>query len=142
LGPEGAGLFYVRRELLDVLRPLLVGWNSVATAGDYTNPELRFKANAGRYEGGSYNMAGVAGLAESLELLLQFGTIEVAEELMSVTDLLCDRLRAIGAGIASDRSAAHRSGIVAFSMPDAPTTAVRKHLLEWGVVVRERSGRL
>ena len=32
LGPEGAGLFYVRRELLDRLRPLGIGWNSVVDA--------------------------------------------------------------------------------------------------------------
>ena len=29
LGPEGTGIFYCRRELLDLLHPLGVGWNSV-----------------------------------------------------------------------------------------------------------------
>ncbi|HEX6984316.1 MAG TPA: aminotransferase class V-fold PLP-dependent enzyme [Planctomycetaceae bacterium] len=142
LGPEGAGLFYVRRELLDLLRPLLVGWNSVATAGDYTNPDLRLKPTAGRYEGGSYNMAGIAGFAESLALLDAIGVDAIAARLREVTDGLCDRLRSAGADIASDRSDERRSGIVAFALPGRPPTEVRKHLFERGVIVRERAGRL
>ena len=143
LGPEGAGLMYIRQELLDMLRPLLIGWNSVETAGDYTNPELRLKPNAGRYEGGSYNMAGIAGLAESLQLLTDCGgPRSMYSGIMAVTDYLCERLQSIGAEIASDRSPGHLSGIVAFTLPGVSTTAARKRLLERGVVVRERSGRL
>jgi selenocysteine lyase/cysteine desulfurase len=33
LGPEGAGLLYVRRELIDRLRPTSVGWHSVKPGG-------------------------------------------------------------------------------------------------------------
>ena len=36
LGPEGAGLFYVRREHLNLLRPLGLGWNSVRQGNDYS----------------------------------------------------------------------------------------------------------
>ena len=32
LGPEGAGIFYVRRELIDRLHPVGIGWNSVVGA--------------------------------------------------------------------------------------------------------------
>jgi cysteine desulfurase / selenocysteine lyase len=142
LGPEGAGLMYVRRDLLDRLRPLLVGWNSVETAGDYTNPDIRLKPNAGRYEGGSYNMPGIAGLMESLALLDRFGTQAVAASLHQVANDLCERLLSLGAEIASDRTDEHWSGIVAFTFPGRSTTALRKHLLARGVVVRERAGRL
>ncbi|MDQ3332447.1 MAG: aminotransferase class V-fold PLP-dependent enzyme, partial [Planctomycetota bacterium] len=142
LGPEGAGIMYVRKELLDMLRPLLIGWNSVETAGDYGNPDLRLKSNAGRYEGGSYNMAGIAGLAASLELLTAYTPRRVEIDLLAVTDELCERLRTIGAEVASDRRDSHKSGIVAFTQRDVPTTVARKHLLDAGVVVRERSGRL
>ncbi len=73
LGPEGAGLFYLRREHLDRLRPIGVGWHSVVHAADYNRIELELKPSAARYEGGSQNMVGFIGLAESLELLLEFG---------------------------------------------------------------------
>jgi selenocysteine lyase/cysteine desulfurase len=142
LGPEGAGLFYVHRELLDVLRPLLIGWNSVETAGDYTNPDVRLRQTAGRYEGGSYNMAGIAGLAESLSLLTDFGIGAVAARVEEVTGRLCESLRTARADVASERGGDRWSGIVAFTLPGCSTTALRKHLLDRGIVVRERAGRL
>ena len=142
LGPEGAGLFYVSENRLDQLRPLLVGWNSVETAGDYTQSDMRLKRSAARYEGGSYNMAGIAGLAESLELLSHFGTETVASHLLSVTDELCEAIRRVGGEIASDRSEEHASGIVAFTLPGFPAGVVCEHLLASNVVVRERLGRL
>lgn len=142
LGPEGAGIMFVRENLLDMLRPLLVGWNSVSTAGDYSNPEVKIKRDASRYEGGSYNMAGIAGLAASLELLTAYTPAKIEQDLLAVTDSICDRLRRLGAGVASDRSDGHTSGIVAFTMPNVATTIARKHLLEHDIVVRERNGRL
>lgn len=142
LGPEGAGILYVRGEVLDMLRPLLIGWNSVATAGDYSNPEMRLKRNASRYEGGSYNMAGIAGLAESLALLTRYGTASVHDSLIEITDNLCEQIQVVGAELTSVRSDERKSGIVAFTVPGRSPTEVRKHLLDRGVVVRERSGRL
>ena len=68
LGPEGAGIAYIRREHLDRLRPIGVGWHSVVHASDYTQIELNLKPTAARYEGGSQNMAGMLGLGASLEL--------------------------------------------------------------------------
>jgi cysteine desulfurase / selenocysteine lyase len=142
LGPEGAGLFYIRREHLDRLRPLGVGWNSVQHAGDFTKTEFALKQNASRYEGGSYNMGGIAALASSLELLLSFGIEQVAERLLDVTDRLCERLEETGATIVSCREGDRRSGIVAFEPPGRDPQAVRRHCLDRGVVVNCRSGRL
>ena len=53
LGPEGAGLFYVRRELVDLLHPVGVGWNSVVGACDFARIDFRLKPHAGRWESGT-----------------------------------------------------------------------------------------
>ena len=37
LGPEGAGIFYMRREHLDLLRPFGIGWNSVVQRHDFSD---------------------------------------------------------------------------------------------------------
>jgi len=58
LGPEGAGLFYVRRELLDLLHPVGVGWNSVVGANDFARIDFRLKPHAGRWESGTLNVGG------------------------------------------------------------------------------------
>jgi selenocysteine lyase/cysteine desulfurase len=142
LGPEGAGIFFVRRELLDLLRPIGIGWNSVAQAGNYTNHELQLKPSAARYEGGSWNMPGIIGLGASLELLLGFGVEAISRRILEVTDLLCQRLAGQGGAIRSYRDAEHSSGIVSFEIPEANPLEVRKRCLEQGVVLSCRAGRL
>src|SRR5487761_353558 len=72
LGPEGAGLFYLRAEHLERLRPLGLGWNSVGQAHDFGQIDLRLKPSAARYEGGTYNMPGLLALGASLEMLAAY----------------------------------------------------------------------
>ncbi len=109
LGPEGAGLFYLRKEHLDLLRPIGIGWNSSIHAGDFTRPEMALKPSAERYEGGTYPVATHVGLAESLRLLTSIPTASIAERLLQVTDALCERLRQCGATIASERAGMRRT---------------------------------
>jgi selenocysteine lyase/cysteine desulfurase len=142
LGPEGAGLFYLKREHLDLLRPLGVGWHSVVHAADYGRIELDLKPSAARYEGGSQNMAGFLGLAESLELLLEFGPQEIGQRILEVTDLACERLLEAGASLYSLREGDHRSGIVSFELPGQDALEVKRRLLSAGVVASARGGKL
>ena len=142
LSPEGTGLLFIRREHLDRLRPLGVGWHSVVHASDYTRIELSFKPSAERYEGGAQNMVGMIGFGTSLELLLELGTEAVAAAILDITDQACQRLQKLGATIVSDRSPERRSGIVAFELPGRDPWAVRKHCLTRNVVLSCRAGRL
>jgi len=146
LGPEGAGILYLRQEHLANLRPLCVGWNSVVHAGDYSKIELRLRDAASRYEGGSNNMAGLLGLGASLELLASLGlsadASPLAQRVAQITELACDRLETIGARIVSSRDEEHRSGIVAFDLPGRDLAAERKCCLEAGVVLSCRGGNL
>jgi selenocysteine lyase/cysteine desulfurase len=59
LGPEGAGLFWIRRELVERLHPVGVGWNSVIDSRNFDHVEFRLKPNAGRWESGSLNVGGI-----------------------------------------------------------------------------------
>lgn len=146
LGPEGAGIFYVRRDHLDLLRPLGVGWNSVVHRHDFTHLELDVRREAARYEGGTQNTAGFLALGASLELLMRFGTSSdysaIAERILEITDVCCERLREIGAAVVSCRVGHRRSGIVAFEMPEMDPEKVRRRCLEKGVVISNRNGRL
>jgi cysteine desulfurase/selenocysteine lyase len=142
LGPEGAGIFFTRREHLDLLRPIGVGWNSVVHSDDFGRIELVFKDSAARYEGGSKNVAGMIALLASLRLLARFGARALAERIGQITDLACRRLAEIGAVIYSDRSVEHKSGIVAFELPGKDPDVVRQRCLEAGVVLSCRAGRL
>jgi selenocysteine lyase/cysteine desulfurase len=142
LGPEGAGLFYLRREHLDRLRPVGVGWNSVVQTHDFSHIELAIKPNAGRYEGGTYNMAGFAALGASLELLARYPAADIAARILHVTDVICHRLSSLGAVVASCRDDGRASGIVAFDLPGQNPIAVRKRCRERRVLLSCRGGRL
>jgi cysteine desulfurase/selenocysteine lyase len=142
LGPEGAGIFFIRREHLDLLRPLGVGWNSVVHDHDFARIELALKDTAGRYEGGSPNTAGLIGLGASVELLSRLGMEAIARRILELTDLACRRLQQIGAVIRSDRRQPHKSGIVAFELPGRDPQALRRQCLEQDVVLSCRGGRL
>ena len=58
LGPEGAGVFYLRREWVDRLRVIEVGWSSVVGSSDFDKIDFRLKPHAGRWESGTLNMGG------------------------------------------------------------------------------------
>lgn len=142
LGPEGAGVFFCRREHLARLRPIGVGWNSVASATDFNRIELVFKDTAARYEGGSQNMAGLLALKASLELLAGLGFSAIGPRVVELTDLACRRLNEVGAVIRTPRASGHESGIVSFELPGRDPLEVRRQCLAQKVVLSCRAGRL
>ena len=142
LSPEGAGIFFLRQEHIERLRPVGVGWNSVVGAHEFSRIELALKPTAARYEGGTPNTAGLLGLGASLELLAQFGPVAIARRVVEVTDLACGRLEEIGAVIRSDRRPPHKSGIVVFELPGRDPEALRSRCQQAGVALSCRGGRL
>jgi selenocysteine lyase/cysteine desulfurase len=144
LGPEGAGILFVRQEHLAMLRPLNVGWNSVVQGNDYTKIELNIRPAAARYEGGSQNMVGFIGLGASLDLLASLGvgpqSSPVADHVLAITDYACKRLSALGATFLAPRAEAHRSGIVTFQLPGRDANDIRRQLEAAGIIVRCRAG--
>lgn len=148
LGPEGAGLLYIREQHLDSLQPLQVGWNSLRSNG-FDSSSVELKHSAARYEGGSYNMLGMAGFGASLELLMELGcnrTESLVEAciLENVAELEKELLSA-GFLVDLPRNPAHRSGILGIRWDQADESnylQARKHLLEHNIVTSVRGGRL
>lgn len=145
LGPEGAGVLYLRHEHLDLLRPLNVGWHSVPKAADFSKAAWQPKPSAQRYEGGSQNMVGMLGLLGSLQTLVEHGLAKdrsaIGEAVLDITDHACDALERAGATVVSDRRARqYKSGIVAFEMPGRDALEVRQQLLANQVIVSVRHG--
>ena len=117
LGPEGAGILYVRPELLETLRPIGIGWNSMRHAGDFSNETLDLKPTAARFEGGTYNMIGLAALGSSLEMWQRFKipAADRARRVVALGNQICDQLNAAnkpGLAVFSHRSETTSSGII------------------------------
>jgi len=146
LGPEGAGLFYLKREHLELLEPTGLGWHSVVGHSDYSHIELRLRPTAARFEGGSQNMVGFHGFGASLDLLAACGLTSdrspLADCVLQIAAHTVERLEKIGAQPHSPRDDAHRSGIISFEIPGKDPGSVRKHCLKSGVALAHRDGKL
>jgi selenocysteine lyase/cysteine desulfurase len=144
LGPEGAGICFIRKEHLATLRPIGVGWNSVQSSFNYSQPEFKLRDAAARYEGGTQNMSGMMGLSESIDLLMQYGTkpdhSAVGDRVIEISEFACNQLSQIGCQILSPRESGHESGIVTFQFRDHEPDIIRAACRKNGVVVSCRGG--
>ena len=117
LGPEGAGVFYCRRELIEHVRPVMVGWMNVVDAQNYGSYDYTLRPDAGRFECGTYNVPGLLAFKASLEMLHAIGPGRLAQRLRELTDRLIERLTRKGYRIISPRDKWQWSGIVSFVNP-------------------------
>jgi len=143
LGPEGSGVFWIRRDWVERLHPVGVGWNSVVGAWEFSTIDFRLKPHAGRWESGSLNMPGVMAMGRSLDLLLEMGVPAITARIKELTDHFCERIAPTGWRVFSSRAANEWSGIISLEAPpdtDLPQTL--RWLRERGVVVNLRGGRL
>jgi cysteine desulfurase/selenocysteine lyase len=142
LGPEGAGIFYLRRELVDLLHPVGIGWNSVVGCRDFSRIDFRLKPHAGRWESGTLNVAGITALGASLELLLEIGISAITQRVLELTDYLCDRAERAGFEVYSSRRPEDKSAIVSLIVPGGDGRALVRHCRQQGIVINHRAGRL
>jgi selenocysteine lyase/cysteine desulfurase len=142
LGPEGAGFLYVRREWIERLRPIGVGWHSVVGSYNAPTPEFVLKPTAERWEGGSFAMPGLQAFAASVELLLEVGPEAVSERILERAEAVRDLARAVGWSVYGSARPEDVSGIVALERPGTDPNAVVRLLRARGVVAAARRGRL
>jgi cysteine desulfurase/selenocysteine lyase len=142
LGPEGAGIGYVRREWVERLHPIGVGAFSVVNPWAFSTIDFRLKPHAGRWEGGAYNMPGITALGASIELLLNAGIENVQRRVEELTDFLCDRALSLGWQVFSSRAEGEKSGIVSLIHSTLPPEEVKKRCLAARIAVNARAGRV
>ena len=141
--PEGAGIFFVRKELQGYLHPTTIGWMSMKSRFEYDKHQFEFAETARRYEAGSYNVAGIFALGAAIEFALEIGIDKIAQRLIALTTRLTTGLRDKGYRVISSRVPAEASSIVAFISDVHDHEKVRQHLeTEHRIVIAERSGRL
>jgi selenocysteine lyase/cysteine desulfurase len=142
LGPEGAGIFYCRRALLEHIRPLMVGWMNVVDAQNFGSYEYTLRPDAGRFECGTHNIAGLMGLRASLQMLQSIGILQIGERIKSLGDLLIAGLQKKGYRVISPRLGENWSGIVSFSSPTLSHEKIFQDLRAKHIEIALREGRL
>jgi selenocysteine lyase/cysteine desulfurase len=142
LGPCGAGIFYVRRELQEKLNPPIYGWHNVRNPNFVAQEQIVFRSGAVKYEAGTQNLVGLVGLIASMELALEIGVENIAAELLRKRMLLVNALVAKGfAVLNAGAKTENASGIVSFFQPGKDLSALNQKLSEAGIVASLRTDR-
>jgi cysteine desulfurase/selenocysteine lyase len=148
LGPEGAGVFYCREDLCEMLHPSVVGWMNMVDADNYGDYHFEFQPDARRFEPGSWNLPGIHSLGASIDLLMDVGIENVWQRVDALTSRFCEGATDKDYEIFSPRTDPdERSGIVIFSAPERLGGAeshrkVIHDLEQKGIVIALREGRL
>jgi selenocysteine lyase/cysteine desulfurase len=142
LGPCGAGVLYVRREVQDRLNPPIYGWHNVRNPNFVAQGKIVFRSGATKYEAGTHNLVGLIGLIAAMELALELGVENIAAELLRKRTWLVPALKSKGYTVLNaDAKPESASGIVTFFQQGRDLPALHKKLAESGVVVSLRTDR-
>jgi selenocysteine lyase/cysteine desulfurase len=142
LGPCGAGVLYVRREVQDRLNPPIYGWHNVQSPNFVAQEKIVFRRGALKYEAGTHNLVGLAGLLAAMELALEIGVENIAAELLRKRAWLVPALQNHGFTVLNgDAKPENASGIVSFQVPGKNLAEVHKKLTAAGVVTSLRTDR-
>lgn len=143
LGPWGAGFTYVRRDLVRELTPQPVSWMAVAGSDDFSRLleyDLRWRDDARRFEQVTLPYQDFAGMATSLELLLELGPSEVAAHVHARTSELLDGAERLGIPLVTPRD--RHAGIASIRPSDANAASRRLDEARVAHSVREGTIRL
>jgi len=128
MGPKETGLFYVRRDMLDVIQTKFVGAHTTAQfdvpAGTYT-----FLPSAGRYEYGTVSIPLRAGLGAAIEFVQKIGIETMWRRDQQLSTRLFDGLRTIPEiRVLSPENPELRSAMVTFMHDRIPYMKLQEHL--------------
>lgn len=140
-GPEGAGVFFCRKALLDSLQVSSTGWKNVINATHFGSYDLSYRPDAGRFESGSFNIPGILALIAAVSMWNRLGIDRVWQHVWQLTDRLVDGLSDQGYSVAAPRDSHCASGIVAFPAPAAGRLQ-RELRRKYRIIVALREGRI
>ena len=141
LSPWGTGFTYVRRGLIEQLKPNFVGWAAHEGTDEYSSlvnysDELRHDAR--RFEVGTIPFQDMLGMTTSLGLLAELTVEAIATYTRSLAEPLLAWAKETGVRVVSPTDERHRSAIVCLAPENA--AEVHKRLKTAGVVCAFREG--
>jgi cysteine desulfurase/selenocysteine lyase len=142
LGPCGAGIFYVRRELQEKLNPPIYGWHNIRNPNFVAQEKIEFRNDARKYEAGTQNLIGLTGLIASMEMALELGVENIAAELLRKRAWFLPELQKRGFTILNANEKLENAGsIISFFHPGKEIPAIHKKLADAGIVTSLRTDR-
>jgi cysteine desulfurase/selenocysteine lyase len=133
-GPQGLGILYCRKKLIDELEPSHISW----TTTKWVSPtRYRHIDTAERFEAGELNFGAVRALNRALDYVREIGGIvSIRSRIRDLTSHLLVRLReSTDLKIYGEAQAEMRGGIVAFNENNIPPDNISKQLAKEGLII-------
>ena len=140
LGASGVGACYISREVMDQVRPTVLGWRSTVNAFDFDRAYLELAPDAQRYEEGSLPIALVAGFSAALELLEELGIERGSAMISARANAIAEGLESLGCVVGPHPSM--RRHIVTCGHPEVSPESMLAEFGRRNVVASVRRGAL
>jgi cysteine desulfurase/selenocysteine lyase len=141
LGPPGIGFCFCASQLLERIRPVIVGVMSVAAHDRYFEYDLTPAPGSQRFEESVISLLDTAAFGAALELLLEVGADVIQERILDLSARLATGLAERGCEIVEPwpRTRSESSGVVSFRKPGETAPAVLRDLSAARVIARTHS---
>lgn len=131
LGPNGAAFMWARNEVLQMMRPQIMGWLATANRASWFAYDTTPFPTAERFEPGARNYLGVIGMEASLALIQEIGIETVQQRVVALRDYAANALEAVnGVELLFKPRPSDQSGIVTFRTPSRDMLELNKKLDE------------
>jgi selenocysteine lyase/cysteine desulfurase len=132
LGPFGIGFAHLSQRAMQRLAPSTVGWLSVEDPFAFDH-EPQLASDGRRFESGTENSAGIAGLGATVDLVLELDRRRVEDRVLDRAERLASLLDDAGMEVRLPTRRDRRSGIVIAASPGGAPAVLHEHLLAQGV---------
>jgi cysteine desulfurase / selenocysteine lyase len=134
LGPTGVGVLYVKKEILDKMKPFIGGGDMIKEVhkhGTIYN-DLPY-----RFEGGTPNIADVIGFGSAIDYLSKVGMDKVRQHEIDITSYAIKAVTDVkGITLYGPSNPNHRGGVVSFNISDIHPHDLATIMNEQGVAIR------
>lgn len=140
-GGQGIAFLYCRRDLVEHMRPAVVGWFGTVDPFDFDRSGLRLLPSARRFETGTYALPQAWTAAGGMEIILEVGVERIRRQTKELSQGVVERAFDAGLEVLSPTDPARRGALVRLRVPGGRPAAEKVvHALFEQDVVFDRRG--
>jgi cysteine desulfurase / selenocysteine lyase len=134
LGPTGVGVLYVKREILDKMKPFIGGGDMIKEVHKHG---IIYNDLPYRFEGGTPNIADVIGFGSAIDYLNKVHMDKVRQHEIDITSYAIKAVTDVkGVTLYGPPNPNHRGGVVSFNISDIHPHDLATIMNEQGVAIR------